>query len=259
MRCLLRRRCKLCGLFYSLGRKVGPKVRKAKWMWQSIAGSESDAIKAEYEVGLDLASEIRRQLDYEQQPQTDEILNEIGGRLARCVANKLRKFNFETFNGPEPNAFALPGGFVFVTKSLVELCRYDRNEIACILAHEMAHVMRGHAMNRIVSNSAIAAVSRAAPVRGALSGWLRRVGVQFLESAYSQDMETEADRLGVRLVAAAGYDPAACLQLFSRLAELKSHSSEFDLGSYFSSHPPFKVRIDNIKRQLRKLRQQAQQ
>jgi predicted Zn-dependent protease len=249
----------LGGLFYNLGLKVGPKVRKVKWMWQSFAGSESDAIKAEYEVGLDLAREIRRQLGHEQQAQTDEILNEIGGRLARCVANKLRKFNFETFESPEPNAFALPGGFIFVTKPLMELCRYDHNEIACILGHEMAHIMRGHAMNRIVSNSAIAAVSRASPVRGALSGWLRRVGVKFLESAYSQDMESEADRLGVRLVVAAGYDPRACLQLFSRLAELKSHPDQFDLGNYFSSHPPFKVRIDNIKRQLRKHRQQAQQ
>jgi predicted Zn-dependent protease len=224
-------------------------------MWQSIAGSEADAIKVEYEVGLDLAREIRQQLGRSREPQTDQMLKEIGNRLAGRVANKSRRFNFETVNGPEPNAFALPGGFIFVTKSLVELCRYDQNEIACILGHEMAHIIRGHAMNRIVSNSAIAAASRAAPIRGVLSGWLRKVGVQFLESAYSKDMESEADRLGVRLVAAAGYEPAACVQLFSRLAELKSPPNEFDLGSYFSSHPPFKVRIENIKHQLRKHRQ----
>jgi predicted Zn-dependent protease len=119
----------------------------------------------------------------------------------------------------------------------------------------MAHIIRGHAMNRIVSNSAIAAATRAAPIHGVLSGWLRKVGVQFLESAYSKDMESEADRLGVRLVAAAGYEPSACIQLFSRLAKLKSSTDEFDLGSYFSSHPPFEVRIENIKRQLRKYRQ----
>jgi len=245
----------LSGLFYNLGRKVGPKVRKARWMWQSVTGSEADAIKVEYEVGLDLAREIRQQLGRGQEPQTDQLLNEIGSRLATCVANKFRRFNFETVNNPEPNAFALPGGFIFVTKSLVELCRYDKNEIACILGHEMAHIIRGHAMNRIVSNSAIAAASRAAPIRGALSGWLRKVGVQFLESAYSKDLESEADRLGVRLVAAAGYEPAACVQLFSRLAKLKAPPNEFDLGSYFSSHPPFKVRIENIKHQLRKYRQ----
>jgi predicted Zn-dependent protease len=248
----------LSGLFYNLGRKVGPKVRKARWMWQSVTGSEADAIKVEYEVGLDLAREIRQQLEREQESQTDQMLNEIGNRLAACVANKSRRFSFETVKGPEPNAFALPGGFIFVTQSLIELCRYDQDEIACILGHEMAHIIRGHAMNRIVRNSAISAASRAAPIRGVLSGWLRKVGVQFIESAYSKDLESEADRLGVRLVAAAGYEPGACIQLFSRLAKLNSPPGQFDLGSYFSSHPPFNVRIDNIKRQLRKHQQQAQ-
>ena len=240
----------MSSLFYNLGRKVGPKVRKARWMWQSIAGSETDAIKIEYEVGLDLAREIRQQLAREQ--QTNQMLVEIGNRLAACVANKSRKFSFETIKGPEPNAFALPGGFIFVTQSLVELCRYDKNEIACILGHEMAHIIRGHAMNRIISNSAIAAASRAAPVRGALSGWLRKVGVQFLENAYSQDMESEADKLGVRLVGAAGYDPQACVRLLSRLAELSKPAGQFDLGGYFSSHPPFNDRIRNINRLLQK-------
>jgi predicted Zn-dependent protease len=122
----------------------------------------------------------------------------------------------------------------------------------------MAHIIRGHAMNRIVSNSAIAVASRAAVIRGVFSGWLRKVGVQFLESAYSKDLESEADRLGVRLVATAGYEPDACIQLFSRLAKLNSPPGKFDLGSYFSSHPPFDVRIENIKHQLRKLQQQAQ-
>jgi predicted Zn-dependent protease len=227
-------------------------------MWQSVTGSEADAIKVEYEVGQDLAREIRQQLGRSREPQTDQMLNEIGNRLADCVANKSRRFSFETVKGDEPNAFALPGGFIFVTQSLVELCRYDQNEIACILGHEMSHVIRGHAMNRIVSNSAIAVASRAAPIRGILSGWLRKVGVQFLESAYSKDLESEADRLGVRLVAASGYEPGACLRLFSRLAKLKSPPGQFDLGSYFSSHPPFNVRIENIKHQLRKYQQQAQ-
>lgn len=247
----------MSGLFYNLGRKVGPKVRKARWMWQSIAGSESDAIKVEYEVGMDLAGEIRHQLGNKQQPQKDKVLTEIGNRLADRVANKNRRFSFETFKSPEPNAFALPGGFIFVTRSLIELCRHDKNEMACILGHEMAHVIRGHAMNRIVSNSAIAAASRVASTRSVLSGWLRRVGVQFLESAYSKELESEADRLGIRLVAAAGYEPDACVKLFSRLAKLSSTPSQNDLGVYFSSHPPFNVRIENIKHQLHKYRQQA--
>jgi predicted Zn-dependent protease len=81
--------------------------------------------------------------------------------------------------------------------------------------------------------------------------------VQFVESVYSQDLESEADRLGVHLVAAAGYDRQACVQLLSRLAELKAPPHQLDLGSYFSSHPPFEARIDKISRLLRKLRQRA--
>lgn len=245
------------GLFYNLGRKVGPKVRKARWMWQSVAGSEADALAVEHEVGLDLAGEIRRQLSCGRNPDANRMLAEAGRRLAACVVNKAHRFNFETMEVPEPNAFALPGGFVFVSQSLMELCRYDRNEIAFILAHEMGHVVRGHAMSRIVSNSAIAVASRAAPVRGLLSGWLKRVGVQFLESAYSQDTELEADRFGVHLVAAAGYDPQACVKLFSRLAGLNSPTRQLDFGSYFSSHPPFDVRINRINHLLSKFQRGA--
>ena len=247
----------MSGLFYNLGRKVGPKVRKAKWMWLSATGSEADTIAVEYEVGQDLAREIRSQLGQRQEIQNNRMLIEIGQRLAGCVANKQRRFAFETIQGTEPNAFALPGGFVFVTQSLLDLCRHDQDEVAFILGHEMAHIIRGHAMNRIVSNSAIRVASRATPVRGLFSGWLRRVGVQFLESAYSQDMESEADRLGVRLVDAAGYDAKGGVKLFTRLAKLNSSGDKINLGSYFSSHPSFDVRIQNINRLLSKYRKQA--
>lgn len=188
----------------------------------------------------------------DKEPHIAEMLSRIGRRLTACVANKARRFNFEPVNGTEPNAFALPGGFVFVTRSLIELCQCNQDEVAFILGHEMAHVIRGHAMDRIISNSAIAAASRAAPIRGALSGWLRKVGIQFLESAYSQDMEFEADELGIRLSAAAGYDPHASVQLFDRLAKPDSTVSSFDLSAYFSSHPPFKERVNNINDLLRK-------
>ena len=99
----------MSGLFYNLGKKVGPKVRKAEWLWQSMAGSEADAIKVEHEVGQDLAREIRRQLELDQEQQAEKMLNEAGNRLAACVANKSRKFSFETVKGAEPDAFALPG------------------------------------------------------------------------------------------------------------------------------------------------------
>jgi len=244
-------------LFYNLGRKVGPKVRKAKWIWQSMTGTEADIIKVENDVGRDLAHEIRRQLKPDTDPLIEHLLGEIGPRLAECVANRHRTFSFEAVEGAEPNAFALPGGFVFITRSLVELCGASEDEVAFILGHEMAHVIRGHAMNRIISNTAISTAARITPARGLLSGWLQRVGVQFLESAYSQDLESQADKLGVRLADAAKYDPQAAAQLLSRLAKLSRPPEEFYLGSYFSSHPAYNIRIQTINRLLAKLNRQA--
>ena len=241
----------MSSLLYNLGKMVGPRVRKVKWIWQSITASEADTIKAEHEVGQDLAREIRNRLELDTEPRAGQMLNKVGRHLAACVANKLRTFSFEVIKGTEPNAFALPGGFIFVTRSLLELCDWNQDEIAFILGHEMGHVIRGHAMDRIIANSAIAVGARATPIRGLLASWLGRVGVKFLESAYSQDMELEADTLGARLVAVAGYDPHAPMQLLSRLSELNQPAKQSSLGNYFSSHPAFDIRIHNVDRLLR--------
>jgi predicted Zn-dependent protease len=242
------------GFFYNLGRKAGPRFRKAKWFWQSMTGTEADAIKVENDVGRDLAHEVRLQLRSDPQPRTDQMLSEIGSRLAGCVANRFRTFSFEAIQGPEPNAFALPGGFIFLTDSIVELCERNADELAFILGHEMGHVIRGHAMHRIMANSAIAVASRGAPVSGILSGWLQSVGIQFLETAYSRDLESEADRLGVRLVATARYEARASIKLLSRLEQISRPAGQFDLGSYFSTHPAFENRIRQIDLTLRKLK-----
>lgn len=238
------------GLFYNLGKKMGPKLRKARWMWESFAGTEANAIRREQEVGLDLANEARRQLPLDTDARTRQALDDVGRQLSACVANRLRSFHFHAFESGEPNAFALPGGFIFVTRSILELCRWDQSEMAFILGHEMGHVMRRHAIERIVAHSAVSVVSRAAPVQGVLAGWLQNVGVKFLETAYSRDQELEADQLGLRLVMAAGYDPEGSIRLLSRLAERKKSPEPPGLGEYFSSHPPSEVRIQSIRRHL---------
>lgn len=241
----------MSSLFYNIGKMVGPKVRKVKWIWQSITASEADAIRAEHKVGQDLAREIRNRLELDTEPRAGQMLNKVGRHLAACVANKLRTFSFEVIKGTEPNAFALPGGFIFVTRSLLELCEWNQDELAFILGHEMGHVIRGHAMDRIITNSAIAVGAKATPLRGLLASWLGKVGVKFLESAYSQDLEFEADALGARLIVVAGYDPHAPTQLLSRLSKLNQLAKQFSLGNYFSSHPAFDLRIHNVDRLLR--------
>jgi predicted Zn-dependent protease len=238
----------LGGLFYNLGKKLGPKVRKVKWVWQSVAGSEADAIRVEHEVGQDLSREIKRQLEVDSEPRSADMVRQIGSKLATRVADGRRRFRFEVVKGGEPNAFALPGGFIFVTRSLLELCQWSEDEVAFILGHEMGHVMRGHAMDRFMKNSAIALGSSVVVVRGLIARWLRTVGVKFLESAYSQDLELEADKLGARLATSAGYDRQGAGKLLSRLAQLGRGGNQSGLGSYFSSHPAFDLRIERVNR-----------
>ena len=205
-------------------------------------------------IGQHYAPEIEKQMGGRiEDERLQSYVDYVGQKVAQASHKPELDYHFVALEDKSVNAFALPGGFIFVTRSLLELCQWNQDEVAFILGHEMGHVIRGHAMSRIVSNSAISAASQAAPVRSLLAGWLRRVGVQFLESAYSRDLESEADKLGVRLTAAAGYNPRAAVQLLRRLSKLNSPANQFDLGSYFSSHPAFDVRIHNINSLLRKL------
>ena len=242
-------------LFFSLGRALGPKLRKARWIWASAAGSRDEKLKLEYQVGLDLREEVRRQIQVEPDARLLEILAAVGSRLT-AGAKKGQRFQFEAYAADEPNAFALPGGFIFVSGSIVRLCTRDgtagpsADQLAFVVAHEIAHVLHRHAIERIAANAAASVVRRVAPAAGRLGPWLASTGVRFLETAYSRNQELEADEFAVRLSAAAGYDPQASIQLLRRLSEVSRSADASSLGRYFSTHPDFNVRIDSIRRCL---------
>lgn len=241
------------GWFYRLGKALGPKVRRGLWMTQSVIGNESDLIAAENATGSDLAEEVRRQAPLDPDPQAAAFVQFIGSTLASFVADTRRRFVFAVLASEEPNAFALPGGFVFITRGILELCRWDRNETAMILAHEMAHVIRQHPMERIMESSALSAATRAMPIRGALGGWLRNAGLAVVEKAYSQDRELDADALGLKLACAAGFDGRAGERLMFRLAAIRQ-AHNLPLGEYFDTHPPFERRIYELRQLLDKQR-----
>ena len=238
----------MAGLFYNLGKKVGPKVRKSKWIFQSFFGTKADAIDAEYQVGCDIALEIRNQSKQEIAAEDAALVRSIGRELYKCVANKQRKFSFDIIFDTKPNAFAVPGGFVFVTTGMLDLCSRNRDEMAFVLAHEMAHIIRGHAMERLMSSTAFSTLAKRMPGSGKIGTWVRSTGLKLLESAYSQQNETTADQLGTRLGYTACYDPNAAITLMTRLAEMCPGNDRSILGTYFSTHPPFDERIANIKK-----------
>lgn len=239
--------------FYKLGKKIGAKFRKAKWLYQSLAGDDDDIIKIESQVGRDMVGEFRRQVEIDNNSNSSLLLDEIRDKLSVCVKNYQRKFSFTSIANTAPNAFALPGGYIFISRSLMELCRWDKNEIALALAHEMGHVVYKHSVNRILTNSAISIGISKFKFKGMFASWLKNAGTKTLECAYSRDNELEADDFAVRLAWAAGYEPSAAVDLFTRLSKIiKSENSDL-LGRYLSTHPAFDVRIENVRKAISRL------
>jgi predicted Zn-dependent protease len=237
------------GFFYNLGRTVGSQLRKANWVYRSLTGTEADALQAEYEVGRDLAWSLVQQMAVDPDRAAEQFLDDLGARLAAGVGIPGRRFCFRLVAAPEANAFALPGGFVFLTRPLLELCNWDRDEAAFVMGHEMGHVIRLHAIDRLMADSVLgAALSKLKLGKGLLGAPLTGLLTRLLHQGYSREQELDADRLGVRLAGAAGFDPTAAVRLLARLVTQAGSPSL--LGSYFASHPPLDVRIETVRRFL---------
>jgi predicted Zn-dependent protease len=236
--------------FYDYGRLAGAKFLKAKWMWQSVAGNDAEAIRAEHGVGRTMADAIREQAPVDVDPLVRDLLRGIQARLAERVNNPLHRFDVTSTEESQPTAYALPGGFIFVARSLVELCDRDTDELGFVVGHEMAHVVRRHAMDRLLGQAAISAAAMASPGRGALAAWIKRVGVPWLERAYSREQEFEADELGGLLMKAAGFDPAGSVRALQRFQRLDPAHDERGLGAYLSTHPPVADRIARLRERL---------
>ena len=235
---------------YALGRLAGKQFRKAQWMWASATGSEDEAIRAEQAVGRDMAAAVREDARGAVDPAVQAALDDVAAPLAAHVRNRTHRFEVTPLPGAEPNAFALPGGYIFVAPALVELAGGNRNELAFIVAHEMAHVIRRHAIDRILSQRALKAITLASPAARSIAPWVRTVGVQWLERAYSQDQEYEADELGGRLMRAAGFDPAGAVRMLERLGALEPGGGASGLGNWLSTHPPTADRIQRLREHL---------
>jgi len=240
----------LAGLFRNLGRMAGPHIRKAKWLLRSLTGSQAEVIRAEFEVGRDMANAIARSGQLDADPRWPQILGRTGGRLADRLAGRQRRFSFRVLADPQLNAFALPGGFVFVTRPLLELCAEKDDELAFVLAHEMAHVVRGHAMDRMVSSTLLNVASRASLAARMMNKGVLDAALRLLQNAYSREQEIEADQFAVRLMLSAGMDPLAGAAVLGKLNDFADDPGE--LSSYFSTHPPLTARIDRIRHWLNK-------
>jgi predicted Zn-dependent protease len=206
-------------------------------MWSWLAGTEAEAIQAEYEYGGECARQFAAQFPGKAPREKQEVVAAVGSKLAGAVEDRRRQFHFSLVRAGVSNAYALPGGFVFITEPLLDLCAQDPDELAFLLGHEMGHVLCGHAKSQLTARTFLNAVT--ARLTGA--GLMLR---QLLNQGYSRELELEADGEGARLAAAAGFDPRAAARALQRLA--RGASGNAGLMEYFSSHPPIAERVRKL-------------
>lgn len=234
--------------FINWGRKLGTAVNKGTWYYKSLFGSEAEAIEAEFVLGKSLAANITRELKIADNSALQNLVDEIGGKLAAKVVNKKRRFKFQVVETNDINAFALPGGFIFVTHALLDKIELNKDELAYILAHEIMHVVLKHPIDRILSDYSAQVISNILIKGGALGVLAKQLIGNLLRSSYSQDNEFEADNYAVRLMNSAGFDPRAAKSVLKKLATIAPENVPG--YNYFSSHPVIDERIEKIENVL---------
>ena len=238
-------------LFEAIGYTFGQKAAQAKNAFDLVGGTEEDSLRAEIRLGRDLAAALLERVPLVEENEATRFAAQIGRWLSGNVKEKKLPFIIRVTAEREPNALALPGGPVFVSWPLLEICQGQRDEIAFVLGHEMAHIVRRHTLDRIVKDAALSLLLRQSSGRNAASAWLSKAGRQLLGCAFSRDDELEADVFAVTLVGTAGGDELAGERLLEKLAQWTSGQSVGIAGEYLATHPPLIERVANLRARRR--------
>ncbi|HWE48594.1 MAG TPA: M48 family metallopeptidase [Bryobacteraceae bacterium] len=214
------------------------------------------SIEKEMALGKQLAREVERQAKVLDDPLISEYVNRVGQNLVRNSDAKV-PFTFKVIDGPEVNAFALPGGYVFVYTGLIKMAD-EEDEFAAALAHEIAHVAARH-MTRKATKGQLAQIGMV-PLSIGLGGWGGYAARQAAGSAilpmtflsFGRKDEAEADHLGVEYLYAAGYDPNGAISIFEKL-EMLEKAKPGVVSRMFATHPMDAERIAKTQEEIQKI------
>lgn len=194
-------------------------------------------------------------------PRANAYVNAIGQKL---VANSKRKdygYKFAIVNSNSPNAFALPNGSVYITVGLLKMLRTEA-QLANVLGHEVSHVTEHHSSNQMVVNAGTIGVlgvaSRYLSKKKNLSkddtAEARDLVFGLISNGYSRKDENEADEVGQKLAAKAGWDPMGMVDIMSLFNELeKGNTNKDTIEAYLRSHPYADERVANAGSRLKGL------
>jgi beta-barrel assembly-enhancing protease len=207
----------------------------------------------EVQLGRRNAEEINSHLPIVQDAAVTAYVDSLGMAIARTTPRADLQWRFFVVNSPEVNAFALPGGFVYVNRGLID--RAERlDELAGALGHEIGHVVRRHSVQQLEKQrGANVAVALGCTLTRLCEGDVARTAIQVggaaLFARYSRQDEAEADSEAVVNVVHAGIDPRGIPSLFERLLE-ERRTSPMRIEAFFASHPLEEDRIRATQREI---------
>ena len=219
----------------------------------------------ERELGAQEAKNVEQTMGLVNDAEILEYVQAVGQRLARKSPRRDVRYHFYIVDLDLPNAFALPGGYVYVSRGLLALVNSE-DELAGVMGHEIGHVAGRHAVQRITRTAATspfriftglagAAVSMVALGVGNTIAEAGQVASALVIAPYSRDQEREADRVGQEMAAKAGWNPAGLSSLLKSLGRAeKLQSGEERQSSFFDTHPATGERVANTSQRANQLR-----
>ena len=215
----------------------------------ALAAACALTVEQERQLGIDFSRQVETQMTVVRDPLVVDYIRQMGGRIAGAAGPQPLPLTFNVVADPDLNAFAGPGGFVYVNTGLIMRVRSGA-ELAGVMAHEISHVTLRHvsqAVARQQQASGLGALVGAvtdSPTAGKIAG----TGVGIYNLRYDRQAEAEADREGLLLMYRAGYDPRGMVSMFQIL-----QSEGGGRGGFLSSHPSTSERLQVMQANIAQL------
>jgi len=212
--------------------------------------------ESEIKIGKSIAKDAEKRFGLYENTFLQERINKIGQNLAAVSDRKDIAYHFKVLEGKglkkeeRINAFALPGGYVYIFKDMVEFMESD-DEIAAILAHEIGHIAAKHSVKKLQGSLGAMALNLLGVTMASDNRTKVRMNsaIGLLMASYSREDEETADRLSVRYVRKAGYDPKAILKTIDKMMELHK-KMPIRVYSAYQTHPYFSERKAALKKEI---------
>ncbi len=211
------------------------------------------------QLGQETAALVRKNVTEVKDPVLTAYVNAVGRRLmaSREAAESGFPFTFEVVADPAINAFALPGGPMFINTGLLKAVDNEA-QLAAVMGHEMSHVILRHGTNQVSKANLIeiplalaGELTNSSSLMGQLTQWGINLGTSSVLLKFSRTAESQADLMGSHLMAEAGYDPMQMAKFFEKLNAQTGSAIEF-----LSDHPNPENRSHAIEQEARRLPQQ---